>query len=129
VIYSLIILYMTQYFKRTTGAVTLVYFLLPLLAYGATPTNFKEAMGMLIGLLQLLFAVLFALISVGLLYGVVLFLANTDNEGKREQIKPYLLWGVIGIAVVISLWGILEMLGGTFGVSAGIILLDTTPGY
>lgn len=96
----------------------LVGFAMPLFA-SAAPANLKELATLIVKILQNVVAVLFASLAVGLLYGVVLFLANSDNEKKRTEIKSYLLWGVIGIIVVMGIWGILGIFRESiFGTSA-----------
>lgn len=82
---------------------------LPTLAFAA-PASFKEFAELAVRILQSFIALLFASLAVGLVYGVVLFFANADNEQKRSEIKQYLLWGVIGVIVVMGIWGILALL-------------------
>lgn len=82
---------------------------MPALAFAA-PASFKEFAELAVQILQGFIALLFASLAVGLLYGVVLFFANADNEQKRSEIKQYLLWGVIGVVVVMGIWGILALL-------------------
>jgi small-conductance mechanosensitive channel len=87
---------------------------LPQMAFAVTaPTDFKSFAEMLLVLLQNLISFLFIAMIVGLLYGVLLYMINSDNEKKREQLKGYLLYGVIALFVVVSLWGILAILAGT----------------
>lgn len=89
---------------------------LPLSAFAVdAPTTFREAAGLFVQMIKGIINILFVLLVVGLLYGVVLFLANADNEKKRTEIKGYLFWGVIGIVVAFALWGILALLSSSFG--------------
>jgi succinate dehydrogenase/fumarate reductase cytochrome b subunit len=94
--------------KQQLFALSLL-FAVPTAAFAA-PANFKEFAAFIVTVLQNIIGILFASLAVGLLYGVVLFLANADNEKKRAEIKSYLLWGVIGIIVVMGIWGILALL-------------------
>lgn len=100
-------------------------FMLPSLTFAVTaPTDLKSFATLVVDILKGATGILFASLAVGLVYGVVLYLANPDNEQKREQIKGYLLWAVIGIAVAFGLWGILVILSNTFGLSGvGIPLI------
>ncbi len=88
--------------------------LLPLSAF-ALGSTFRDFSDVLVRLLRNFVSLIFASMSVGLLYGVVLYMMNSDNDKKREEIKPYLLWGVIGITVAFGLWGILAILSDTLG--------------
>ncbi len=95
----------------------LLGFFVPAVAFAA-PANLKEFAGLVVKIMQNIIGVLFASLAIGLVYGVMLYLANSDNEKKRAEIKDYLLWGVIGIIVVMGLWGILGILReSVFGIS------------
>ena len=48
------------------------------------------------------------------LYGVFQFLANQANEEKKTTGKSHMLWGVMGIAIMLGVWGILNLVINTF---------------
>ncbi|MFZ2303593.1 MAG: hypothetical protein WAV98_02250 [Minisyncoccia bacterium] len=57
-------------------------------------------------LIELLFA-----FGIGyFLYGVMKFVLNQDNEEAQEEGKKHMLWGIIGIAIMVSAWGILHFI-------------------
>jgi FtsH-binding integral membrane protein len=87
--------------------------LLPLVAFAQAPSTFREAADLFVQILKGIINILFASLAVGLLYGVILYFINADNEKKRTEIRGYLFWGVIGITVAFSLWGILQILCNT----------------
>jgi len=64
---------------------------------------------------------LFALAVVFFLYGVFEFLANQENEEKKTTGKSHMIWGIIGITIMLGVWGILNMLLNTLGISKGQI--------
>lgn len=102
------------------GAAPLLFLPTPALAVTA-PTNLKEFAELAVRILQNIAGLFFVSLSVGLLFGVIVYFANSDNEQKRASIKGYLLWGVIGIIVVVGIWGILALLRASFGaVGVGI---------
>lgn len=87
----------------------------------ATPTDFKSFIELFLAVLQGFISLMFASLAVGILYGVVLYMINADNEKKRTEIRGYLVYAVVGIAVVMGLWGILALLNDTiFGGAVGI---------
>ncbi|TSD02413.1 MAG: Uncharacterized protein Athens071424_109, partial [Parcubacteria group bacterium Athens0714_24] len=52
------------------------------------------------------------LIAIGLvvfLYGVVEFLAGADNQEKREQGKKHMIWGIIGLFIMVGVFGLMEV--------------------
>jgi FtsH-binding integral membrane protein len=86
---------------------------LPFVSFAAVNT-FKDFANVFVALIKGVVNILFVSLSVGLIYGVALYFIHSDNEDKREQIKGYLLWGVIGLTVAFGLWGIVDVLCGTF---------------
>ncbi len=109
---------MKKYYQKLIRTFTVLgLLLLPSLLFAqvTTPTNFREVAELFVAILKSAVAVIFTFMGVGLVYGVVLYFMNADNERKRTEIKSYLLWGIIGIAVVFGLWGILQILSDTFG--------------
>lgn len=52
------------------------------------------------------------------LYGLVEFLAQANNEEIRNTGKRHMLWGIIGIAIMISVFGIMQLIISTLGVNA-----------
>lgn len=101
--------------------------LLPFVASAQAPGTFREAADLFVQIIKGIINILFALLAVGLLYGVVLYFLNSDNERKRTEIKGYLFWGVIGITVAFAIWGILGILLATFGWGAAGIPLISPP--
>jgi hypothetical protein len=59
---------------------------------------------------------LFTLATAAFIWGIIQYFLNPDNEEKRKKGKEYLLWGVIGLFVMISIWGLVGVLSNTFGV-------------
>lgn len=48
------------------------------------------------------------------LYGCFEFIANAGVPGKRDEGKKHILWGVIGMFIMVSAYGILYIAAGTF---------------
>ena len=63
-----------------------------------------------------LILLLFALAVVYFLYGALEFLFNQQNDEKKTSGKSHMLWGVIGIAIMIGVWFILGVLLNTLGI-------------
>jgi hypothetical protein len=119
-----------QYFSKRAKIICVLttIALLPFIASAQTPpSTFRAAVDLFIQIIKGIINIVFALLAVGLLYGVVLYFLNADNERKRTEIRGYLLWGVIGITVAFALWGILGILLATFGWGAAGIPLISPP--
>ena len=90
--------------------------------------------GTLFGLLcrfgQLFNAVVPVLIALGVLYfvwGVVIYVISSDEEAKKAG-RDRIIYGIIGLAVIIGVWGLVNFLRNTFGLYNNTnILLPTLP--
>lgn len=60
---------------------------------------------------------LFALAIVYFLYGVFEFIRNQDNEEKKTTGKSHMMWGLVGIAIMLGVWGILNLILNTLNIS------------
>jgi hypothetical protein len=110
---------MAHLFRRI-GFSTL-FALLPFIAFAQAPATFKGGIEMIITWVQGAFTLLFGIMWVGLAWGVVLYLSNSEDEKKLAEIKGYLFWGVIGVTVVFAIWGIIgivheSIFGGGWGI-------------
>ncbi len=60
---------------------------------------------------------LFALAVVYFLWGSMEFMLNQDNEEKKTEGRSHMLWGVMGIAIMMSVWAILGVVLSTLGIN------------
>ncbi len=51
------------------------------------------------------------------LYGSFIFITNAANEGERTRGRQHILWGVVGMVVMVSAYAILSVATGTFGIT------------
>jgi hypothetical protein len=98
----------------------------PAFAFAQTPG------GGLIGILEnniapLLNAIIPILITVGVIYfiyGIVQYVI-ADDEKAKEAGKNRMLWGLIGLFVIVTFWGLISVLGDTIGVDTATQLPPT----
>ena len=65
---------------------------------------------------------LFAIAVVVFVWGSIkFFIIDADEEAKREQGKQFMLWGIIALAVMVSIWGLVTILGETFNIRTNVI--------
>ncbi|OGI57626.1 hypothetical protein A2906_00120 [Candidatus Nomurabacteria bacterium RIFCSPLOWO2_01_FULL_37_25] len=65
-------------------------------------------------------AVVPILIALGVVYfvwGVVTYVISNDEEAK-EKGRNRIIFGIIGLAIIIGLWGLVNILGRTFGIGS-----------
>ena len=59
---------------------------------------------------------LFALAVVYFLYGMVEFIANGANEEKKTTGKSHMLWGIVGMTIMMGVWAILGIILSTMNI-------------
>jgi len=62
-----------------------------------------------------LIRVLFALAVIYFIYGIVQYILNRSNAEKKEQGRTHIMWGLIGLFIMTSVFFILRILVLTFG--------------
>jgi hypothetical protein len=67
-------------------------------------------------LVQLIFAVAFVVFFWGVFQ---YFIAGGADEEKRKKGKQFVMYGLIGFVIMISLWGIINILINTLGIGGG----------
>ena len=61
-------------------------------------------------ILQPIIVFLFALAVVYFLFGLFKFIRNQDNEKEMEGGKQQMVWGIVGIAIMVGVYGILHLI-------------------
>lgn len=81
---------------------------------------------------QILGVIVPALIALGVVYfiwGVISYVVAGDEE-KKSAGRNKMVYGIIGLAVIIALWGLVGVLTRTFGVdNPTTIVPPVVPGY
>ncbi len=78
-------------------------------------------------ILNAIVPVLIALAVVFFIWGVIGYLISGDEEAKKKG-RDRMIYGIIGLAVIVGMWGLVNILARTFGLSnTGNITLPTIP--
>jgi ABC-type thiamin/hydroxymethylpyrimidine transport system permease subunit len=79
-------------------------------------------------LLTIVVPILIALAVVYFIWGVITYVLSSDEEAKTQG-RNRIIYGIIGLAVIVAVWGLVKILTNTFGVSdvSQTITLPTTP--
>jgi|SRR3989344_1696910 len=89
---------------------------------GGQPTvcsggNITTIQGVICKLNEILGALLPFLIALGVIFfviGVIQYVISGDEEAKKKG-RQKMVYGIIGLAVIIALWGLVKILTNTFG--------------
>lgn len=84
----------------------------------AEASSLTEFVGKINGrIINPLIELLFALAVVFFLYGVFEFLSNQENEEKRTAGKKHMIWGIVGMTIMMGVFMIMGLMLRTLGIS------------
>jgi hypothetical protein len=68
---------------------------------------------------------IFTLAFAAFLWGMFKFIRSSDTKDKQDS-KQFIYGGLIGLFVMVSVWGIIKILGTTLGIESTVPTLQTT---
>jgi uncharacterized membrane-anchored protein len=66
-------------------------------------------------LMRAVVPLLVSLAVAGFVYGIIKYFLNPENEEKRKEGKTFMVWGLIALFVIVSIWGIVRIFSNSFG--------------
>ncbi|MEK7588263.1 MAG: pilin [Patescibacteria group bacterium] len=82
-------------------------------AYADVDTFIRSVNGKII---NPIISLLFGLAVVYFLYGLVMFIMNSNSEEEKTTGKRHMIWGIIGFTIMIGVWGILQIVLDTLNI-------------
>lgn len=82
---------------------------LPILGFAQSLNNLFGLVGSAQNLINVLIGFVIALATLTFIWGLLGYVTSSDTE-KRAQAKSYMVWGIIGLFVMVSVWGIVSFL-------------------
>lgn len=98
----------------------------PLLALAEPLSGIKGLLVAFGGLVKLAIPIAYALCILFFFYGVANFIKQSGNPQAKEKNKDILIYGVIGIFLISSIWGIVAYIQSTLGISNSSFGTDGT---
>ena len=94
--------------------------LFPLSSYAQSSETFKGIAGEGLNVLTRLMQTVFVLFSFGIIYTTFRYITALREGKGAEEMRSRLLWAVVGMAVVFSLWAIIYLFANTLGWTASV---------
>lgn len=47
-------------------------------------------------------------------YGIYVYIQNLTVSGERDKGKQHMIWGIVGMFIMVAAWGIIQMITDTF---------------
>ena len=87
---------------------------LPALSYAATVRDFKGLICLLVGFINPIIILLTGVAILAFLWGVTRYIYYAGNETKKQEGRDTMVYGLIGLFVFFSFWGIIRIVQNTF---------------
>ena len=91
-------------------------FAMPLMALAATLRDIVNTVRDLVNTIVPLFMVIAVAVF---LWGIVKYITAAGDEEKAKSARGYIIYGLIGVFVMVAFWGIIQVVASTFGVGIG----------
>ena len=105
--------------RHITAATLLAAVIVPLTA-SAADNSIKQILTNTQDILNLLIQIMMTLTFVVFIWGIVKFIAAAGNPQKISQAKQTMIYGIIGIAIMAMITGIIVFLQTYFGIQGGV---------
>lgn len=69
-------------------------------------------------ILNPLIAVMFAVALASFMFGIVTYIWNPDNENLREKGRQSMMWGIVGMFIMVSVFAIMRFIISSIGADA-----------
>jgi hypothetical protein len=99
----------------------------PVFAFAQQLGNVETFMRSIGRLIDLALPMVVALALLGFFYGLAKFVFNAGDDGAREEARSIMIWGVIALFVMVSVWGLVQFLGNALGITPGATGSPTVP--
>lgn len=104
-----------KHFKKVA---LLAFAFTPAVAFAQNATQLFALLNIVQRVLSFLMPILIILGTLYVGWGVISFVTKSDEE-ERAKAKGIILYGIIGLFVLISMWGLVGFLQTTLGVAGG----------
>lgn len=99
------------------ATVGFLFLFFPFISQAVTsPTTFKGTIDLAVGYIQKLIPIVAALALLVFFWGIAQLILSAGDKGVTEDGKKKVVYGLIGLFVMISIWGIVALLRTSFGV-------------
>lgn len=81
---------------------------------GGEITTFTDLLNRINTILNIIVPFLVGLGVFVIIYGVFGYIQHSADEEKRREAKLFVVWGVVGVFIMVSIWGFVSILVNTF---------------
>ena len=87
---------------------------LPLVSFAQSLSNIQTLVQSIGNIVSLIIPILFAIALLGFFYGLVKYIFGKEDD--KAQAKKTMIWGVVALFIMASVWGLVRFIGNAVGV-------------
>ncbi|OGZ55717.1 MAG: hypothetical protein A3J04_04180 [Candidatus Ryanbacteria bacterium RIFCSPLOWO2_02_FULL_47_14] len=89
--------------------------------------NFKDLLHSIGVVINWVIPVVVALAVLVVIWGAFQFVVSAGDPEKRKEGKDKIIWGIVGVVVILSIWGLIGFLASTFDLGGTVPNVPTVP--
>jgi hypothetical protein len=101
----------TKTFFKKLGII--IFAVAPLIAW-AQQRDLKLLMELVVNILATIVPIVFGIALAVFFFGIAQFILSVSDSQKKTEGRQIIVWGIIALFVMVSLWGIVKTLKATF---------------
>ncbi len=70
-------------------------------------------------LLDLVIPIIITIAVIYFFWGLAKYILESENSEKKEEGRNIMIYGLVALFVIISVWGLIGLIGNTFGIGPG----------
>ena len=94
-------------------------FLAPFAVFAQNLTNIENLIRSVGRLIQLLLPIFVTIALLVFFYGLILYIREANDPEKAKEGKSIMIYGIIALFVMVSVWGIVRFIGVALNIDAG----------
>ncbi|PIR58031.1 MAG: hypothetical protein COU71_00890 [Parcubacteria group bacterium CG10_big_fil_rev_8_21_14_0_10_38_31] len=83
----------------------------------ASAASLESVVGNIQALVNLILPLLISVALIVFIVGVIKYITAGADEEKRKEARNTIIYGVIGLFAIVSVWGLVAMLQSSFGIN------------
>ena len=98
-----------------------------LFAQAGTASDIRSTLNVIITVLNWLIPFLVVVAVFIIIWGAFQFVVSAGDPEKRKEGRDKILWGIVGVVVMLTVWGLVNILRNTFDISDDTPVIPTLP--
>jgi len=93
--------------------------LAPILASAQGLGNIETLLSSIGRLVDLALPIVVGIALLGFFWGLAQYVFAAGDEGKQDDAKRHMIWGVVALFVMVSVWGLVRFVGSALNIQQG----------